>query len=137
MSIPLDRLYHHIENIAQDIYNDHVIIYRFWPHGSKKLEDLKILSNNLNWITCRFRPTIYAHDQEPLNYDLYSVPQTVDNDIDWHNFLESQSSMPTWNNLNLYKRTIFEKNILIKYFHVYFLGIFSCLFSWPFIPEFY
>jgi len=113
MSIPLDRLYHYIENIAQDIYNDHVIIYRFWPHGSKKLEDLKILSNNLNWITGQLRPIIYAHDQEPLNYDLYSVPQIIDDDVDLHNFLESQSLMPAWSNLNFYRRTIFEKNILI------------------------
>jgi hypothetical protein len=43
MSIPLDRLYHYIENVAQEIYNDRIIIYRFYPHGSKNINDL----NNL------------------------------------------------------------------------------------------
>jgi hypothetical protein len=33
MSIPLDRLYHYIENIAKEIRGDDVLIYRFYPHG--------------------------------------------------------------------------------------------------------
>jgi hypothetical protein len=69
MSIPLNRLYNYIENIAKEI-TDNVIIYRFFPHGSKKITDLtqyrpytsqqQILS-----------PEIICHDQEPLNFALY------------------------------------------------------------------
>ena len=44
MNIPLDRLYHYIRDIAKEIYGDRIIIYRFWPHGSKNINDL----NNLN-----------------------------------------------------------------------------------------
>lgn len=72
MSIPLDRLYHYIENMIEDIYGDSVIIYRFFPHGSKKFTDLKHLNNyNLTWKQKKIRPQIYCNDQEPLNFDLY------------------------------------------------------------------
>ena len=70
MSIPLDRLYHYLKTLS----NEDIIIYRWSPHGSKKLEDLtptedrdelplfdKVLENN-----------IICHDQEPLQYNLYS-----------------------------------------------------------------
>jgi len=72
MSIPLDRLYHYIENIAEEIYGDTVIIYRFFPHGSKKLSNLTQLQNQF-WIKkdLALLPNIYCYDQEPLNYDLY------------------------------------------------------------------
>jgi hypothetical protein len=60
MSIPLDRL---------EQFN--VIIYRFWPHGSKKLEDLQELSGPTTWQEKIPNFSIYCHDQEPLNYDLY------------------------------------------------------------------
>jgi hypothetical protein len=72
MSIPLDRLYHYIENMIEDIYGDSVIIYRFFPHGSKKFTDLTYLNNyNLSWKQKKIRPQIYCNDQEPLNFDLY------------------------------------------------------------------
>jgi hypothetical protein len=35
MSIPLDRLYHCIEDVANNIFGN-VVIYRFYPHGLKK-----------------------------------------------------------------------------------------------------
>ena len=41
MNVPLDRLYHYINNIAQEIYGDRVIIYRFFPHGSKNINNLQ------------------------------------------------------------------------------------------------
>jgi hypothetical protein len=72
MSVPLDRLYHYIENIVEDIYGDNVIIYRFLPHGSKKFADLTHLNDyNLTWKQKKTRPQIYCNDQEPLNFDLY------------------------------------------------------------------
>ena len=70
MSIPLDQLYPYIESIAKKIHKDHVLIYRFYPHGSKKIEDLKILKP-LSYLEMRGSPAIYCNDQEPLNYNLY------------------------------------------------------------------
>jgi hypothetical protein len=70
MSIPLDRLYHYIENIAKEVRGDDVIIYRFWPHGSKKIEDLQCLRHHTNDENI-FLPHLICYDQEPLNYDLY------------------------------------------------------------------
>ena len=70
MSIPLDRLYHFIENIAKEI-NDNIIIYRFYPYGSKKLEDLVELCGPNTWQTKVLGSSIWCYDQEPLNYELY------------------------------------------------------------------
>ena len=46
MSIPLDRLYHYIESIAKEIRGDDVLIYRFFPHGSKNINDLNCTKNH-------------------------------------------------------------------------------------------
>ena len=72
MSIPLDRLYHYIKSIAQDIRKDNVLIYRFSPHGSKKLEDLS-LTNSCSGNEDAFLPHVICHDQEPLDYEFYDV----------------------------------------------------------------
>jgi len=72
MSVPLDRLYNHIDSLC-----DHdVIIYRFFPHGSKKLSDLKMLQS-WNWFEYMTRPLAIFHDQEPLDYDLYSQQEVL------------------------------------------------------------
>jgi len=70
MSIPLDRLYHFIESVAQDILQDRVIIYRFYPHGSKNFLDLAPL-NPAVWREWTVSPQVYCNDQEPLDYDYY------------------------------------------------------------------
>lgn len=72
MSIPLDRLYHFIEDIAQHIFEDRVIIYRFYPHGSKNVEDMHLL-NNENWQDTQLNPAMYCNDQEPLDYNYYKT----------------------------------------------------------------
>jgi hypothetical protein len=71
MSVPLDRLY----NFLHDVCNHRdLIIYRFFPHGSRKITDLTslykseliskyVLEDSLNFL--------FFHDQEPLNFDLY------------------------------------------------------------------
>jgi len=74
MSIPLDRLYHYINTIVTQINND-IIIYRFWPHGSKKIENLNPL-NNYESFDVHSKLHIICHDQEPLHYELY-------NNVDW------------------------------------------------------
>ena len=76
MSIPLDRLYHFIEDIAQHVFKDRVIIYRFYPHGSKNVEDMAILEPD-SWQTTQLSPSLYCNDQEPLNYDYYKTAERI------------------------------------------------------------
>jgi hypothetical protein len=69
MSVPLDRLYNYIENIATEA-TDNVIIYRFFPHGSKKITDLtQYRPYDLQQAV--LSPEIICHDQEPLNFESY------------------------------------------------------------------
>ena len=86
MSVPLDRLYHYLD----DCVNHDLLIYGWMPHGSRKLEDLKMLHDTItpeDWQSLRFRSTVtqfktiaqrnnhvvvICHDQEPLNVDQYS-----------------------------------------------------------------
>ena len=72
MSIPLDRLYHYIENVAQEIYNDRIIIYRFYPHGSKNIDDLNNLYDLDTWCDKTIYPGLWCNDQEPLDHKFYS-----------------------------------------------------------------
>jgi hypothetical protein len=72
MSVPLDRLY----NYLHDVVNHDIVIYRWNPHGSKKLEDLTLLketdfSKTITW------PIMICHDQEPLNYHQYSKDDII------------------------------------------------------------
>ena len=67
MSIPLDDLYHYIDVL----FEKHALIYRFFPHGSKNIDQLwpmrpLALADNV------VKPVVICHDQEPLNFDLYS-----------------------------------------------------------------
>lgn len=73
MSIPLDRLYNYLD----DLNNCNILIYRFFPHGSKNLNDLSLLQEYRHCGTLEFvvYPTMVCHDQEPLNFELY---QSVD-----------------------------------------------------------
>jgi hypothetical protein len=71
MSIPLDRLYYYIESVSHEVYENNVLIYRFYPHGSKKLTDLMPLQN-IDWIKKMTQLPMICHDQEPLEYSLYS-----------------------------------------------------------------
>lgn len=84
MSIPLDSLYQHIERVSEGIRQGHVLIYRFYPHGSKNIEDLDTLNDKSTYLEKILIPYMYCHDQEPLNYDLhknytqdFSVNKTV------------------------------------------------------------
>jgi hypothetical protein len=70
MSIPIDRLYHYIDSIAQEIYKDDIVIYRFYPHGSKKIENLTPLKPQ-HYVTLATKIQVYCNDQEPLNHLYY------------------------------------------------------------------
>jgi len=70
MSIPLDRLYNFLDSLS-----DHdLVIYRWNPHGSKKLEDLVPLMDYLtnNQMHSAIQPQMICHDQEPLDFAQYS-----------------------------------------------------------------
>jgi hypothetical protein len=76
MSVPLDRLY----NFLQDICNHDVLIYRYFPHGSKKMQDCKLLAIDLNMTKIyRFNKMyVFCHDQELLNSkDFPKVPSGI------------------------------------------------------------
>jgi hypothetical protein len=109
MNIPLDRLYHYIEDIAKDVYNN-VVIYRFWPHGSKKIEDLTSL-RYIDWAELVTSLQIFCNDQEPLNWELYDNRSKSDNP--WTTLLKKNSFDLKTNN-NLANTTcFFDKNILL------------------------
>ena len=121
MNIPLDRLYHYIESLAEKVYGDHVIIYRFWPHGSKNIQDLTPLhkyNQHLDpWCFIPLHPIIWCHDQEPLNHEFYKTnifqPDDSELSLAWMTTLHSiGESPPAIKNLN-HRRTIFEKSLLL------------------------
>ena len=70
MSIPLDRLYDHLCHKS----NHDMLIYGWIPHGSKKLEDFQLLRrpSTEGWIHEMTTPAMIMHDQEPLQFDLWS-----------------------------------------------------------------
>ena len=76
MSVPLDRLYNFLYKIAS---LDHAIIYRFFPHGSRKIGDLKQLRlHEFEGKKSVDAKIVFFHDQEPLNFDLYTSPGLLD-----------------------------------------------------------
>ena len=70
MSVPLDRLYNHLDGLC----NHDILIYRFYPHGSKKLTDLLPLTDvdQHGWKYRIEHPGALCHDQEPLFFNQYS-----------------------------------------------------------------
>lgn len=78
MSIPLDRLYLFIKNMAEDINHSQIDLRRFYPHGSKDVNDLSSVQP-IEGYKRYVSPMIFCYDQEPLNFDLYKdvVPDRV------------------------------------------------------------
>jgi hypothetical protein len=83
MSIPLDRLYQHITGLAEQTYGGPVIIYRFWPHGSKNPFDLQPL-RSMPWLDSMTQPYVFCNDQEPLEHDYYAH-NIKEQHNDWRN----------------------------------------------------
>lgn len=76
MSIPLDRLYRHLEGVC----GDDILIYRWFPHGSKKIEDLVGIKeyfkeNTTETAELNLTLSMVCNDQEPLNFDQYSLSE--------------------------------------------------------------
>tara|TARA_R110000868_G_scaffold90376_1_gene251016 strand:+ start:2795 stop:3976 length:1182 start_codon:yes stop_codon:yes gene_type:complete len=79
MSVPLDRLY----NFLQDICNQDVLIYRFLPHGSRKIEDcLPLVTPNYKYLEKHPKMQMVCHDQETLDYKSYEAPLELHSRID-------------------------------------------------------
>ena len=117
MNIPLDRLYHYIRDIAQEIYGDRIIIYRFLSNGSKNINDLTHLNDDNHeslgpddWYKKSVSPLVWCNDQEPLDYEFYKTNQAPLSDFS--NLLKSVGAYSPNKNLN-YQKNIFEKNILL------------------------
>lgn len=107
MSIPLDRLYHYIESVANQVHGD-VVISHFWPHGSKKVSDLVLLRNN-DWKSSCSLPWIVCHDQEPLDAEYYkNYYSLLDNE-----FISLTKSYDCWHPWDLKFPNIFDQSILI------------------------
>jgi len=113
MSIPLDQLYHYIENVAQEIYDDRIIIYRFYPHGSKNINDLNNLHESDTWRDKIIYPKLWCNDQEPLNYEFYKTHTRPMNDTRWKSILTSVELYCPPTNLNYHQSSLYEKGLLL------------------------
>jgi hypothetical protein len=111
MSIPLDRLYHYIENVAQEIYNDRIIIYRFYPHGSKNINDLNNLYASDTWCDKTIYPSLWCNDQEPLDHKFYSTNIKIWTS-EFAKLLKSVNHYVYPKNLNYYTN-VFKKGLLL------------------------
>jgi hypothetical protein len=109
MSIPLDRLYHYINNIAKDVFDSSVIIYRFSPHGSKNIKDLTPLTQN-SWVDYTSSLHIICNDQEPLHWELYDC--SAPGSSNWNQLLLKNSLTPWKNNFSK-PVNIYDQNILL------------------------
>jgi hypothetical protein len=110
MNIPLDRLYHFINSVASEIYSDRVIIYRFWPHGSKNIDNLNTLSDTV-WSERLSLPLVWCHDQEPLNHEFYKT-HVRQLDSEFSKILKSHNLLRYPKNLNFHS-TMFDKGLLL------------------------
>lgn len=111
MNIPLDRLYNYINNLAEKIYGSCVVIYRFWPHGSKNIENLECLKFT-TFLQTATSPIIYCHDQEPLMFDYYSKYVRSRSHQPFYRLSDSMGMAIKPTNFN-HHATMFEKNILL------------------------
>jgi hypothetical protein len=118
MNIPLDRLYYYIRDIAQEIYGDRIIIYRFWPNGSKNINNLNHLNEGKyeslgpdDWYKRMVSPLVWCNDQEPLDYDYYAKNLVQPADT-WAQLIKSIDMVYPVKNLN-YSNNLFEKNLLL------------------------
>ena len=120
MNIPLDRLYHYIRDIAKEIYGDRIIIYRFWPHGSKNINDLTHLNEGADesigeneWAKKTISPSVWCNDQEPLDYEFYRTNIRIWPNESWLSILKLLNYVIPPKNLNYSQNTVFEKGLLL------------------------
>jgi hypothetical protein len=112
MTVPLNRLYHYIEKLAETSSGARVIIYCFYPHGSKNVDHLNHLYT-VDFCESALRPHIYCNDQEPLDYEYYSK-NTKQLDSEWSKLLRSIDKVKKITNLNYGQAmSVFKKSLLL------------------------
>jgi hypothetical protein len=107
MSVPLDRLYQFIESTISEVYGN-VIIYQFWPHGSKNLENLIKLHSDVDWCNTMLIPSVVCNDQEPLDYEFYE-----NNPIQSNPFFQLTQKYGCKSPTNLERHSIFDKTVVL------------------------
>ena len=112
MSIPLDRLYHYIQDVAEQVHGDRILIYRFSPHGSKNIEDLTPMQKQYDLLNV-FWPQIYCHDQEPLDYDRYQAGTHTELARDFQNKYQEELTIFPGYNLRVRVFNIYDKCLLL------------------------
>jgi hypothetical protein len=113
MNIPLDRLYHYIETLAEEVFKERVLIYRFFPHGSKNINDLELLKEITSWQEGILFPAIWCNDQEPLDYEFYLINLRVPVDNPLMSILKLINLIPRVNNLNYNQPSFWAKGLLL------------------------
>lgn len=69
--MPIDNLYHYILSMAEQIRAGPVVLFRFYPHGSKDINNLSQLFPNARFLEL-VSPMVFCNDQEPLDFDSYT-----------------------------------------------------------------
>lgn len=113
MSVPLDRLYHYIQDVAEQIYGDRIIIYRFSPHGSKKIEDLDLLGIPKCTEDVVLQPQIFCNDQEPLDYDFYQKNKNTKAHFYYQSLYNQELELFNGYNLRIEPCNIYDKCVLL------------------------
>lgn len=115
MNVPLDRLYNFLHDVCD---RDDIIIYRFFPHGSRKITDLLPIYGCIEKSKNRH---VLCHDQEPLNFDAYQEYNVAKDFLQWKNITlscpEQQKKFTEfYSTLNLrmaVPHPYYEKNLIL------------------------
>ena len=87
MYVPLENLYDWILTPSTN-----TVIYRFFPHGSKNLENIAPVDDSsrqlTSWEILRM-PVILCHDQEPLDFERF-------HNLDWQHIRDLVKSKWTF-----------------------------------------
>jgi hypothetical protein len=113
MSIPLDRLYHYIQDVAEQVHGDHILIYRFSPHGSKNIKDLDLLNIPKYAEDVALLPQIFCNDQEPLDYDFYQKNKHTKAHVHYQNLYNQELKLFDGYNLRIEPWNIYDKCLLL------------------------
>lgn len=103
----------------QSLCNEDIIIYRWLPHGSKKLDDLVRLNRDpavakkTNVVVTK--PPMICHDQEPLNIDYWSRDDFINHTTKGYESLSVAQQFAHWHlrtALGPHKMNVFAKTLL-------------------------
>ena len=112
MSIPLDRLYHYIESVVNKNFDGDNIIYRFFPHGSKNINDLTS-TRDVSFFQVLTALEIICHDQEPLNFEYYQTINRANKEVPTVTQTNSAIDAFKYTNLRFTSSNINDKALLL------------------------